>query len=147
MLLRGKDGGDALCELPGYELFRYIDEGEIRTVESSDVNAYLQDVAGGDYSSKDFRTWGGSLIAMQAFERKYRAESGLKGLNRSAVNEVIAEVAAQLGNTVAVCRKCYIHPEVVRVFSEAGKRLRPKSLPGLRAPESRLLALLTRARP
>jgi len=100
-------------ELPGQELFRYLDQaGRAHTIESTDVNAYLREAAGSDFSAKDFRTWSGSLLAARA----------LAGLARGAaphqkhVKTAIAYVAEKLGNTSAVCRKSYIHPAVVDCY-------------------------------
>jgi DNA topoisomerase-1 len=95
-------------DLPGYELFQYLDErGETRAVDSADVNAYLKTIAGEEFTSKDFRTWAGTVLAAQAFHR-------LDGKRtKNDVAQAIEEVARQLGNTKAVCRNCYIHPAVV----------------------------------
>jgi DNA topoisomerase-1 len=94
-------------DLPGYELFQYVDgEGETRAVDSADVNAYLKDIAGEEFTSKDFRTWAGTVLAAQALH-----EFGEDGLSRA-----IEHVARQLGNTKAVCRKCYIHPAVIDAY-------------------------------
>ena len=91
-------------DLPGYELFQYVDEqGETRAVDSADVNAYLKGIADEEFTSKDFRTWAGTVLAAQAFHR----------LGKKPVSEAIADVARALGNTKAVCRKCYIHPAVI----------------------------------
>jgi DNA topoisomerase-1 len=91
-------------DLPGYELFQYLDEqGETRAVDSADVNDYLKQVAGAEFTSKDFRTWAGTVLAAAALH-----QFGKGGLQRA-----IEHVAKQLGNTKAVCRKCYIHPRVI----------------------------------
>src|SRR5687768_9615199 len=91
-------------DLPGYELFQYVDEqGETRAVDSADVNDYLREVAGAEFTSKDFRTWAGTVLAAQALH-----QFGKGGQQRA-----IEYVAKQLGNTKAVCRKCYIHPRVI----------------------------------
>ena len=91
-------------DLPGYELCQYVDEeGETRAVDSADVNAYLKSVAGEEFTSKDFRTWAGTVLAAEALH-----EFGAGGLTKA-----IEQVARQLGNTKAVCRKCYIHPAVI----------------------------------
>jgi DNA topoisomerase-1 len=96
-------------DLPGYELFQYLDEqGETRAVDSADVNAYLKTIAGEEFTSKDFRTWAGTVLAAQAFHRL-----GKKHISEKHISEAIAEVARALGNTKAVCRKCYIHPAVI----------------------------------
>lgn len=91
-------------DLPGYELFQYVDEqGETRAVDSADVNAYLRDIAGEEFTSKDFRTWAGTVLAAEA----------LRECGKDGVSQAIEHVARQLGNTKAVCRKCYIHPAVI----------------------------------
>jgi DNA topoisomerase-1 len=93
-------------DLPGYELFQYLDErGETRAIDSADVNAYLKEIAGEEFTSKDFRTWAGTVLAAQAFHEM--------GLARG-----IEHVARQLGNTKAVCRKCYIHPAVIEACAD-----------------------------
>jgi DNA topoisomerase-1 len=96
-------------DLPGYELFQYVDEnGETRAVDSADVNAYLKSIAGEEFTSKDFRTWAGTVLAAEAL-----SECGPNGLSRA-----IERVARQLGNTKAVCRKCYIHPAVIDAYAD-----------------------------
>ena len=100
--------------LPGQELFEYADEnGAIRCVGSADVNDYLREAAGADFTAKDFRTWHATVHALQLL----RQLDG-QGARRTA-NEVLAEVAARLGNTVAVCRKAYVHPGVLALALEA----------------------------
>ncbi len=105
-------------ELPGQDLFQYLDEnGTPQPIDSSDVNAYLKDVAGGEFTAKDFRTWGGTLLAVRQLagvdiEAQLTATQA-KSLTASAVKAV----AEQLRNTPAVCRKCYIHPEVLSAWS------------------------------
>ena len=95
-------------DLPGYELFQYVDEdGETRAVDSADVNAYLKSIAGEEFTSKDFRTWAGTVLAAEAL-----SECGPK----NGLSHAIERVARQLGNTKAVCRKCYIHPAVIDAY-------------------------------
>ncbi|HZQ61318.1 MAG TPA: DNA topoisomerase IB [Casimicrobiaceae bacterium] len=104
-------------DLPGYELFEYVDaEGEVRSIESSDVNEYLKAISGEDYTAKDFRTWAGTVLAALVLCRTEcpRNDSHAKSVLKNA----IAQVAHQLGNTVAVARKCYIHPRVVETFMQ-----------------------------
>jgi DNA topoisomerase-1 len=141
-------------ELPGQELFRYLDEnGESRTVDSADVNAWLADAAGQRVTAKDFRTWHGSVLAL---ELTLQACAG-GGPCRPA--EVVAAVAKRLGNTAAVCRKAYIHPRVLALSEsltdEAARAAlpaqswarAPAAKPGLSASERRLMALLRSRRP
>jgi DNA topoisomerase-1 len=101
--------------LPGQELFQYLDEaGEARGIGSSDVNDYLRDASGGEFTAKDFRTWHASVHALQL----WRALDEVEMQSRSAAraNRLLAEVAARLGNTVAVCRKSYVHPRVLTLL-------------------------------
>lgn len=99
--------------MPGQELFEYEDEdGTIRCVGSADVNDYLREAGGGEFSAKDFRTWHATAHALAlARERLDRGD----GASRRTANEILAEVAARLGNTVAVCRKAYVHPQVLEL--------------------------------
>src|SRR4029079_2834304 len=102
-------------DLPGYELFQYIDEnGQRQTVGSEEGNAYLKDITGQDLTSKDFRTWAGTVLAAQLL-REFEALTS----NAEAKRNVLAAVemvARRLGNTKAVCRKCYIHPAVFDAY-------------------------------
>ncbi|MBU69047.1 MAG: DNA topoisomerase [Cupriavidus sp.] len=130
------------AELPGQRLFKYKDaEGDVREIGSVDVNAYLHEVMGGDFTAKDFRTWAGSVHAL-ALLRKTAADS--ETARKKAVVEVIREVARRLRNTMAVCRKCYVHPDVLTAFmADTLQALpAPRSAIRLRADEARLLALL-----
>ncbi|MBI5618814.1 MAG: DNA topoisomerase IB [Gammaproteobacteria bacterium] len=102
-------------ELPGYELFQYVDAaGEVHAVDSGDLNAYLREAAGADYTAKDFRTWGGT----RQFARAMRgAEPGATLTeSRSRLKALIGEVAAVLGNTPAICRKSYVHPALIEGY-------------------------------
>src|SRR5256885_8380866 len=106
----------AKCQdLPGQDLFQYVDEdGEVQDVTSQDVNQYLRQIAGEDFTAKDFRTWGGTVLAaialskQEAFQTKKQANSNIK--------TAICAVAELLGNTPAVCRKCYVHPVIVEAY-------------------------------
>lgn len=102
-------------ELPGHELFEYLDaEGQRHTIDSTDVNEYLREVSGGDFTAKDFRTWAGTVLASMALRRFEEFES-----ERQAKKNVVAaikDVARRLGNTPAVCRKCYVHPGVLECY-------------------------------
>ncbi|HEX2648464.1 MAG TPA: DNA topoisomerase IB [Burkholderiales bacterium] len=104
-------------ELPGEELFQYADEGGApRAIESNDVNEYLRSIAGAEFTSKDFRTWAGTLLCLRALRRLPAPES--PGAGRREVTRAVEAVARELRNTPAVCRKCYIHPAVVQGFLE-----------------------------
>jgi len=129
-------------DLPGYELFRYVEAGETRSVCATDVNEYLQEVAGSDYTSKDFRTWGATVIASVLLTRFGLPDSAAE--RTRSVNRALRAAAQALGNTLAVCRRSYVHPGVVDAYLD--DRLPPRRLrnpaPGLRAGERRALALL-----
>lgn len=122
-------------EIPGQDLFQYLDEnGERHTVSSSDVNAYLQTLTGADFTAKDYRTWAGSVLALSVLrELQWEPESDAK----RHVVEMVKNVARQLGNTPAVCRKCYIHPAVLEGFmlGALAQLPRPRRRKGLRAEE------------
>ena len=128
-------------DLPGEELFRYVDDdGETRRIESDDVNAYLKDVSGEDFTSKDFRTWAGTVAAARALHEIGTFETQTEA--KRNVVQAIATVASALGNTRAVCRKCYIHPEILESYleGELGDLMQRES--GSRAPEKAVAALL-----
>jgi DNA topoisomerase-1 len=114
-----------LQDLPGQDLFQYVDEeGEIRDISSQDVNEYLREITGEDFSAKDFRTWAGTVLtaiglnAQEKFENQTQAKAN--------INTAIKAVAKILGNTPAICRKCYVHPAVLESY------LDQKSIDGLR---------------
>jgi DNA topoisomerase-1 len=105
----------ACRDIPGYDLFQYYDEsGQRQSIGSADVNAYLQEITGKDFTSKDFRTWAGTVLAAQLLRDYERFDSDAQA-KRNIVQAVEA-VAKRLGNTKAVCRKCYIHPAVFDAY-------------------------------
>ena len=102
-------------DLPGQDLFQYVsDDGEVRNVTSEDVNDYLREITNENFTAKDFRTWAGTvlaaiaLIAQSEFETKKQAKANLK--------TAISAVARLLGNTPAICRKCYVHPAILEAY-------------------------------
>ena len=102
--------------LPGQELFQYADEdGGVHKVTSADVNDYLSEIAGAHVTAKDFRTWHGSVMALE-FTRAACSGERVTG----AAKQVVAQVAAQLRNTPAVCKKSYIHPKVLELGAHLG---------------------------
>jgi DNA topoisomerase-1 len=102
-------------DLPGHELFDYLDDvGERHKVNSADVNDYLRSISGQDFTAKDFRTWAGTVLASLAL-RKF-AEVASETQARKNVVEAIKAVARRLGNTPAVCRKCYVHPAILESY-------------------------------
>jgi len=129
----------ACQDLPGQRLFKYVDEdGERRAVESSDVNDYIRAVCGSDFSAKDFRTWAGSLAAMDGLRILPPAQTVTEA--RRSVNVCVKAVAGLLGNTPAVCRAAYIHPRVLAAY-EAGQ-LPARRSASARAGELALLRLV-----
>ena len=105
----------ACLDLPGYELFQYLDENkEKRVVDSSDVNSYLRSHTGADFSAKDFRTWGGSVLAGDSLYHKGNAENPTQ--LKSNIAEVVSVVSNHLGNTKRICRTYYIHPVIISSY-------------------------------
>ena len=102
-------------ELPGHELFQYVDDaGQRQSVQAEDVNAYLREVAGREVTAKDFRTWAGTMITAQALREV--GPSRTKRDAERAVVRAVDQTAARLGNTRSVCRKYYIHPELIEAY-------------------------------
>ncbi|KAF1041206.1 MAG: hypothetical protein GAK35_03473 [Herbaspirillum frisingense] len=137
-------------DLPGQELFQYLDDdGQPHSIDSGDVNAYLRDVTGEDFSAKDFRTWAGTVLAtlaLQAFESVDSQAQAKKNVVRAIEN-----VAKKLGNTPSICRKCYVHPAVVESYLDGSfaelleERVQTelvKELHALTPEEAAVLALL-----
>ncbi len=105
----------ACQDIPGQHLFQYFDEdGQRRPVTSSDVNAYLREATGRDITAKDFRTWAGTVLAAIALKEFETLDSSAR--TKKNVKAAIERVAARLGNTPTICRKCYVHPEVVNAY-------------------------------
>jgi DNA topoisomerase-1 len=150
-------------DLPGQEIFQYLDEdGKRQDVKSGDVNDYLREICGKDFTAKDFRTWAGTVLgamALRALEPFDTQTQAKKNIVRAI--EVVAE---RLGNTPAVCKKCYIHPEVVTSYldgslakaikacaesdlTNCGTKLRPEEAEVLHLLETRLKAERKRRKP
>jgi DNA topoisomerase-1 len=105
----------ACRDIPGYDLFQYYDEdGKRHPVGSDDVNAYLKEISGQDYTSKDFRTWAGTVLAAQTLKDFEKFDSDAKA--KKNIVRAVEAVAKRLGNTKAVCRKCYIHPAIFDAY-------------------------------
>jgi len=105
----------ACQDLPGQELLQYRDaDGAIQDVTSNDVNDYLRQVTGSDITAKDFRTWAGTVLAVTEL-RQAEADGGAAKPNKR-LRAAIAQVAARLGNTPTICRKCYVHPDVISAY-------------------------------
>lgn len=136
-------------ELPGQQLFQFLDEdGNCRALDSSMVNDYLRDAMGGEFTAKDFRTWGGTLRAIAAIAPVPLPTEGGERARKACVTAAIAAVAHELGNTPAVCRKAYIHPDVFVAWRDGQlARYAPPARAGAAVRERRALAFLrSRAR-
>ncbi|WP_312550302.1 DNA topoisomerase IB [Massilia sp.] len=102
-------------DLPGQELFQYVDEdGDTHSIDSSDVNDYLRTITGEDYTAKDFRTWSGTVLAAMALQEFEKFDSETQA--KKNIVRAIESVAEKLGNTPSVCRKCYVHPAVLDAY-------------------------------
>ncbi|QUY61252.1 DNA topoisomerase IB [Gulosibacter molinativorax] len=137
-----------LRDMPGYEVFRFLDEdGSLRTVRSRDVNEYVKAALGEEFSAKDFRTWGGSVLALTQFLAIDPSEDRAK-----AVRKAVVAVAERLGNTPAVTQSSYIDPRVIEAFEDGTvdslrrgmSRMKPR--PYLSREEQCLLRLYKRKR-
>ena len=155
-------------DLPGQELFQYLDQdGQPATIDSADVNEYIREATGHDFTAKDFRTWAGTVLAATALQEVDAAAELLaargRGRGRKSgprkptprdVSRAIERVAQRLGNTPAVCRKCYVHPDVIAAYLDGtlsaalGRRvdvpLASRRPGALRPDEAAMLALLQR---
>jgi len=140
----------ACRDLPGYELFQYVDaHGRRQAIDSADVNAYVREVTGEPFTVKDFRTWAGTVLAARALADLAQFRS-----RREATKNVVAaieSVAKQLGNTRAVCRKCYIHPAILNAYMDGAtirtvrSRARRISGRGLSPDEASVVRLIERS--
>jgi DNA topoisomerase-1 len=102
-------------ELPGQQLFQYVDaDGRRQDINSDDVNEYLREISGEPFTAKDFRTWAGTVAASLALSEFLEVDD--EAGRKKAIVEAIESVAEQLGNTPAVCRACYVHPEVLDAY-------------------------------
>jgi DNA topoisomerase-1 len=137
-------------DIPGYELFQYLDEGgEKKTVGSDDVNEYLRTISGEEFTAKDFRTWAGTRLAAMALQEFEEFDSETQA--KKNVVSAIENVAERLGNTPSICRKCYVHPDVLNAYmdgelihnlvDEAHEAL-SEDLTGLEPEEAAVLAFL-----
>lgn len=139
----------ACRDLPGQELFQYVgDDGKTACIGSADVNAYLREISGQDFTAKDFRTWAGTVLAAQALAELRTASSSTQA--KRNVVQAIERVAKRLGNTRAVCRKCYIHPAILDAYMDGATirsiSARAKATAGVLGPEERAVARMIAAR-
>jgi DNA topoisomerase-1 len=140
----------ACQDLPGQRLFQYRDDdGEVREVTSADVNGYLKEITGRDITAKDFRTWAGTVLAALALQEFEAFDS--KATQKKNLRAAIEHVSSRLGNTPTICRKCYIHPEVLNAYVEGNMLLEIEkkvekelsdNLAQLRPEEAAVLAML-----
>lgn len=127
----------ACRDIPGYDLFQYYDERGVRhPIGSADVNVYLNDITGQDYTSKEFRTWAGTVLAAQLLSEFGAFESDTEG--KKNIVRAVESVAKRLGNTKAVCRKSYIHPAVLEAYLGGAtvRPIAPRARRAARSPES-----------
>jgi len=140
----------ACQDLPGQELLQYIDEdGKEQDITSSDVNAYLKEITERDITAKDFRTWAGTVLAALALDELRTFDNAAQA--KKNLRAAIERVATRLGNSATICRKCYVHPEVLnsyldrtlilKIQSEVESELR-EGLAGLQPEEAAVLAIL-----
>jgi DNA topoisomerase-1 len=139
-----------LQDLPGQELFQYLDEeGHPQSVDSMDVNAYLKEITGEEFSAKDFRTWTGTVLASLALQELESFDSATQA--KKNIVQAIENVAERLGNTPTVCRKCYVHPAVLdsyldgsmlEVMQQRTEQELSDSLRDLRPEEAAVMGLL-----
>ena len=134
-------------DLPGYDLFQYLDDdGDRHTIGSADVNEYLREITGEEITAKDFRTWAGTQLAALTL-RELSVEDGGSDPRKSVIVRCVETVAKRLGNTVAVCRKCYIHPAVFDGYLDGSlvrALARKRRGKGLAAEEAAVAAFLSR---
>jgi len=137
-------------DLPGYELFQYVDEeGQQPVVDSADVNEYPRDISGRDFTAKDFRTWAGTLLAALALDEFEAFDSEAQA--KKNIVRAIEDVAKRLGNTPAISRKSYVHPAVLdayvdgqtlRMYKERAEETLRTAIEGLEPEEAAVLAFL-----
>ena len=141
-------------DLPGEELFQYVDDhGKVVDVKSEDVNDYVKSIAGDAFTAKDFRTWAGTVLAAKALNELQTFDT--KAQAKKNIVSAVESVAKRLGNTKAVCRKCYIHPAVINSYLDgsllaslskaAGNEL-AKNMRDMSAEEAAVFALLQQLR-
>jgi DNA topoisomerase I len=139
-----------LQDLPGQEIFQYEDEaGEVRNVTSQDVNDYLREITGEEFTAKDFRTWAGTVLTAMALSAYDPAENATQA--KKNIKEAVAAVAKILGNSPTICRKCYVHPVVLDAYLDGDmieglkqktEKALVENLEDLRAEEAAVMAFI-----
>ena len=138
-------------EIPGQELFQYLDhDGQRHSIDSADVNSYLQEISGQPFTAKDFRTWAGTVLAAMALQEFESFDS--EAVAKKNIVAAIERVSERLGNTPSVCRKCYVHPAILEAYVEgsmldalrvkAEKELTSDHLAALKPEEAAVMGLL-----
>lgn len=137
-------------DLPGYELFQYLDDnGDRHAIGSAEVNDYLREVTGEEITAKDFRTWAGTKLAAEALQQFELFDTEAE--RKKAVLRAVEKVAKHLGNTPAICRSCYIHPAVLdgyldgsllKSLSEDTRNYLAENIEGMSAEEAAVTAFL-----
>ena len=137
-------------DLPGQDLFQYVtDEGEVRNITSQDVNDYLREITNENFTAKDFRTWAGTVLAAIALNAQAGFET--KKQAKANVKTAVCAVAELLGNTPAICRKCYVHPAIIEAYLNGvqipglAEAVQPPEKVDLRAVETAVLKFLRTA--
>ena len=139
-----------LQDLPGQEVFQYVNgDGQVRDITSQDVNEYLREITGEEFTAKDFRTWAGTVLAAMALNAQEPFHNQTQA--KKNVKDAIGAVSKILGNTPAVCRKCYVHPDVLETYLDGGmieglwqktEQTMAKQLRNLRAEEAAVMSFL-----
>ena len=107
----------ACKDIPGKELFQYFDENGVRcSIDSGMINNYIREATGKDFSAKDFRTWAGTLSILSSFKALGTAETQAE--KKQNIVSALDEVSSKLGNTRTICKKYYVHPEIIRLYEE-----------------------------
>ena len=123
-------------DIPGKELFQYYDaEGNANAIDSGMINDYIKNISGGDFTAKDFRTWAGTVNAFLAFKEMGIAET--ESASKKNIVEALDKVAAQLGNTRAVCKKYYVHPVILSMYENKSLEKYFKELDDIEAGDSK----------
>jgi DNA topoisomerase-1 len=123
-------------DIPGKELFQYYTEGgERKSIDSSMLNNYIQDITGSDFSAKDFRTWAGSLQMLRSLRVLEKADSASN--RKSNIVTALNEVSVKLGNTRTVCKKYYVHPGILNLYENNEIESYLKELDGIEEPDER----------
>jgi DNA topoisomerase I len=124
----------ACKDIPGKELFQYIDENGVRcTIDSGMINNYIREATGKDFSAKDFRTWAGTLSILSSFKALGKAQTQAE--KKKNIVSALDEVSSKLGNTRTICKKYYVHPEIIRLYEEDNLQRYLRELESIERPD------------